>query len=98
MSRQKDIQINEFQLRTLLNEEQRKGYDYLCNHGVYCTTCEGICTKGIHIIEIHLNPLNDIMIYGSCKVCNGKVTRIIEFGENRVFYEKANQFRKTLQN
>jgi hypothetical protein len=38
------------------------------------------------------------MIRGNCKVCNGKVTRIMEFGEDNDFYRKANDFRKSIDN
>lgn len=36
------------------------------------------------------------MIKGSCEVCNGKVTGIMEFGEDKKFFNKANDFRKSI--
>ena len=98
MSRQKDIQINKFQLNILLNDEQKDGFNYLLNNGVFCSSCKGICTKGVEVTEIFLNTLNDIMVKGTCKVCNGKVTRIMEFGEDKAFFEKATEFRKAISN
>jgi hypothetical protein len=96
MNKQTEIKINRFQLNVLLNNEQKEGFDYLLNQGVFCNTCGGTCEKGIEIKEIYLNSLNDIMVKGSCKVCNGKVTRIMEFGEDKVFFDKANDFRRSI--
>lgn len=96
MNKQTEIKINRFQLNVLLNNEQKEGFDYLLNQGVFCSTCGGTCEKGIEIKEIYLNSLNDIMVKGSCKVCNGKVTRIMEFGEDKVFFDKANDFRRSI--
>lgn len=98
MSKQRDIQINPFQLSRLLNDEQKSGYVFLLNDGVYCSTCGDSCAKGVNVSEIHLNAMNDILIRGTCKVCNGKVTRIMEFGEDRDFCEKANNFREEMEN
>lgn len=35
----KHIQINQFQLSRLLNEEEKNGYKLLLAGGVYCHTC-----------------------------------------------------------
>jgi DNA polymerase II large subunit len=37
------------------------------------------------------------MVKGTCKECQGKVTRIIEFGEDQDFFNKANNFRKSIK-
>ena len=96
MKRPKDIQINPFQLNRLLSEEERTGYTLLLREGVHCPTCRGICTKGVEVTEIHLNDMNDILVRGTCKVCNGRVARIMEFGENPIFFNKADEFRKSM--
>ncbi len=98
MSRLPEIPINRFQLAILLNDEEKQGYKYLLNEGVICMNCGGIAKKGIVVEEIFLTSLNDIMVKGICKVCNGKVARIMEFGEDKAFYEKANNFRKAIGN
>jgi len=97
MKRPKEIRINKFQLNILLNYKQKKSLDFIVNHNVYCSTCRGICEKGIEIKEYVLDSLNDIMIVGNCKVCNGKVARIMEFGEDEDFYKRANDFRNSLK-
>jgi hypothetical protein len=97
MKRPKEIRINKFQLNILLNYKQKKSLDFIVNHNVYCSTCRGICEKGIEIKEYVLDSLNDIMIVGNCKVCNGKVARIMEFGEDEDFYKRANDFRNSLE-
>jgi hypothetical protein len=97
MKKLTDIMINKFQLNVLLDDEQKEGFDYLLNRGVLCSICGGICSEGVEIKEIYLNSLNDIMIRGNCKVCNGKVTRIMEFGEDKEFFKKANSFRNSIK-
>jgi len=97
MKRQKQIKINQFQLNVLLNDEQKEDFNYLLENGVYCSTCNGTA-KGVTVEEIHLNTLNDIMVHGICGKCKGKVTRIMEFGEDKIFFEKANNFRKSINN
>lgn len=96
MKRLTDIEINSFQLNILLNDEQKGVYDYLLSEGVFCRTCGGICTKGIEVKDIYLNSLNDIMVQGKCKVCDGDVVRIMEFGESKEFFNKANEFRESI--
>jgi hypothetical protein len=96
MKKLNEIQINHFQLNVLLNVEQKEVFDYLLNEGVYCRTFGGTCSKGVEIKEIHLNSLNDIMVVGKCKACNGDVVRIMEFGENKEFFNKANEFRESV--
>ncbi|MCF8303109.1 MAG: hypothetical protein K9I94_07525 [Bacteroidales bacterium] len=51
-----------------------------------------------NIDEIFLNNLNDIHVKGTCKFCNGYVARTLEFGEDKDFYDKAVDFRFTLNN
>lgn len=95
MKHQKQIQINRFQLNVLLNQEQKEAFDFLLKEGVYCTTCVDSATD-VTVKEIHLNSLNDIVVQGICGKCNGKCTRIMEFGEDKNFFEKANDFRKSI--
>jgi hypothetical protein len=66
------------------------------NQGVFCSSCGGTCEKGIEIIEVFLNSLSDIIIKGNCKVCDGKVIRVKEFGADIDFFNKANDFRKSI--
>jgi len=58
MKKQTEIKLNRFQLNILLNDEQKVGFIYLLNQGVFCSTCGGTCEKGIVIKEIYLNSLN----------------------------------------
>lgn len=97
MSRLKKIQINPFQLKRLLNNERWKDYNYLLEQGVFCSTCGGRAIKGIKVAEIYLTNLNDILVRGICKVCGGKVARVMEFGEDEKFFVQANAFRATLE-
>jgi hypothetical protein len=91
------IKINRFQLNILLNPDQKEVYEYLLNQGVYCNSCGENCSKGVQVEEMYLNALNDIMIHGKCKSCNGKVTKIMEFGENKDFFDKAIDFRNSIK-
>jgi hypothetical protein len=44
MKRPEEIKINRFQLKVLLNDNQKEGFDYIVNHNVYCGN-----TTAIHI-------------------------------------------------
>ena len=92
-----EIPINQFQLAILLNEEQKVSYKFMLENGVFCVQCGSICEKGIEVEKIYLTNLNDVKVQGVCKVCNGKVVRIVEFGEDKAFYEKATNFRKSIK-
>ncbi|HEX2935321.1 MAG TPA: hypothetical protein VHO72_08205 [Bacteroidales bacterium] len=98
MNKPNEIQLNQFQLNILLNDEQKQGYAFLLEKGVYCKQCDGIAAKGVVVEEVFLTNLNDIKVCGTCKACNGKVVRIMEFGEDRAFYEKADEFRQAIKN
>lgn len=97
MAKLKEIKLNQFQLNVLLNEKEKKDYDFLLNKGVVCMTCSGICEEGVEVHEIMLNGMNDIVITGSCKKCKGRVARVMEFGEDPEFYEQAVKFRKSIE-
>jgi len=98
MKRPPEIRINQFQLAILLDDEQKQGYKFILEKGVFCAHCGGTALKGIVVEEIYLTHLNDIMVRGTCNVCNGKVCRIMEFGEDMAFYDKAMKFRKDISN
>jgi len=68
----------------------------LLNEGVFCSPCGGVDQKGIVGTGIFLNSLNDIMVRGTCNVCNGIVVHTLDFGEDKAFYEEANDFRKAI--
>ncbi len=97
MNKLPELKINRFQLNVLLNIDQKEGLNYILNRGVYCSTCLGSNNKGMLVIDAFLTSLNDIMVKGTCKECQGKVTRIIEFGEDQDFFNKANNFRKSIK-
>ncbi len=97
MKRLKEIKLNEFQLNVLLSEEEKYGYRYLLQNGIYCNGCHDICNKGVELDSVKLDKLNDIVVEGSCNACGHQVVRVIEFGENPEFFEKAMNFRKSLQ-
>jgi hypothetical protein len=96
LKRPPEIAINLFQLAILLNEKLKQDYHYLLDQGVFCSQCGGIAQNGIVVTEIFLTSLNDIFVRGTCKICNGKVACTMEFGEDPIFYEKANSFRKAI--
>lgn len=98
MKKLKEIKISRFQLDVLMNKEEIEGFKYLLQHGVFCTRCNTVCTKGVENYTLKLNWLNDIVVEGKCAVCGQKVARIMEFGESRDFFEKAMDFREALQN
>ena len=96
MKRPPEIPINRFQMAILLDEKRKQDYQFLLDEGVICFQCGGIAQKGIVVTEMYLTSLNDIYVRGTCNVCQGKVARIMEFGEDKAFYEKACDFRKAI--
>lgn len=98
MENQPEIKLNAFQINVLLNDEEKETLEFMLdNNNVFCSTCLSSCKKGVDNKEYILDSRNDIMIEGNCKVCNGNVCRIIEFGENPDFNKKANDFRKSVR-
>lgn len=93
-----EIRINQFQLAVLLNDDQKDFLDAVIAGNVFCAHCGDVCNSGITIEEVFLTDLNDIHVKGTCNACNGKVARLIEFGEDQEFYNKAMDFRKSIQN
>ncbi len=81
-----------------MNDEEAQDFKLLINEGVYCGQCNDICRKGVSDYTITLDTRNDIVIRGACKVCGASVCRVMEFGESRMFFEKAIEFRKSIQN
>ena len=98
MKRPPQIKINRFQLNFLLDDEQKDFFDSVIASNVFCSQCEGICKEGITINEISLTDLNDILVKGTCNTCKGKVARMIEFVEDKAFYERATDFRNSIRN
>jgi hypothetical protein len=97
MNKQKNIQINPFQLNRLLDENEKEDFQFLLDHGVFCNQCELICENGVEDYTTHLDAHNDIVLRGKCAVCGGKVSRIMEFGEDETFFEKAYNFKEELK-
>lgn len=98
MKRPPEIRINQFQLAVLLNDDQKAFLDVVKAGNVFCAHCSDICENGITIKEIFLTDLNDIHVTGTCNTCNGEVARLIEFGEDQEFYNRAMDFRKSIRN
>lgn len=97
MKRSPEIQINQFQLDLLLNNEQKKFFEMVVTNNVFCSQCGGVAKDGISVNEIFLTDLNDILLKGTCITCNGKVARMMKFGEDEEFYNKAMNFRNSIR-
>jgi hypothetical protein len=97
MKRLKEIILNDSELDMLLSEEEKSGYNLLLNN-IFCFGCGDLCNKGIVTSAVKLDSRNDIVVEGNCNVCGHRVARVMEFGENESFFDKAMHFRKSLQN
>ncbi|MFW5662357.1 MAG: hypothetical protein ACOCZW_01420 [Bacteroidota bacterium] len=49
---------------------------------------------GMNADEYLLTDMNDLLVKGTCKNCNGEVARLMEFGEDQEFYNKAMKLRR----
>lgn len=97
MKRPPELQINRFQLDLLLNNEQKEFFEMVVAENVFCGQCGGVAKDGISVSEMFLTDLNDILVKGTCNTCNGKVARMMEFGEDEEFYNKAMNFRNSIK-
>ncbi|HBG57527.1 hypothetical protein [Proteiniphilum sp. UBA1028] len=93
MKKPPEIKINKFQLAVLLDKVNKEFYHFVIANSVYCSNCNAIAVEGIEVDEVFLTDLNDIKVRGRCRVCNGEVARLFEFGKDREFYDKANKLR-----
>ncbi|TLX72560.1 hypothetical protein E9993_17135 [Labilibacter sediminis] len=91
-----DIEINKFQLNGLLNHHEKQGFKYLLENGVFCATCNDYCKYSVSNYKLYLDRFNDIKVSGNCSLCNGKVEKVMEFGDNESFFRKAVQFRNKM--
>ncbi len=96
MDKLKEIYLNQFQLNILLDEEEKEAYRFIVQEGTYCVHCKDVCCEGVEVRENILNDMNDILIKGVCKKCEGYVSRFIEYGEFEDFVERANSFREAI--
>lgn len=97
IKRPPENKINQFQLALLLDDKEKQFYNYVIANNIYCSQCRGIASEGIVVDEIFLTDLNDIRVRGRCKVCNGEVGRLFEYGENKDFYDKVSLFRNSIK-
>ena len=98
MKKLKELKLNLFQLNALLSEQEKEGFEFLLNEGVYCNRCNDVCRDGVINYSVKLNWLNDIVVDGECAKCGHKVCRVMEFGEDKTFFAKAVEFRESIQN
>ena len=98
MKRLKEIPLNTFQLNVLLYKQNKEDFRFLLEKGVFWSKCSGVCKKGVVNYTEKLDGLNVLVVEGECGVCGRRVARIMEFGENKSFFEKALDFRKSVQN
>lgn len=95
MKHRKELAINTFQLHRILNESQQTSFRYLLDNGVYCRKCDEICA-GVRNYSILLNDMNDVIVDGFCRTCGDRVVRMMEFGEDAGFSERADVLRSEL--
>ena len=92
-----EIQINKFQLGILLTGLDKKFFNCIIENNIYCSHCKNFAIKGILVDTIYLTKLNDVRVFGRCKICNSEVARLFEFGNEKVFGEKANKLRESIK-
>ncbi len=98
MIKLKELKLNLFQLNVLLNKEEKEGFEWLLNEGVYCMRCNDVCKDGVVNYSTRLDSWNNVIVDGRCATCGNSVCRVMEFGEDPGFFAKAIEFRESLQN
>lgn len=93
----RELLINNFQLGALLSGLDRKFFFFIINNNIFCSHCKDFAVNGIHVDRVYLTKINDIRIFGRCKVCNSEVIRLFEFGNAQEFQERANKLRESIK-
>lgn len=92
-----EIEINKFQLGVLLTGLDKKFYQIIIENNVFCSYCNSFAFKGIFVDKIYLTKVNDVKIFGRCKICKTEVVRFFEFGNEEEFRVKANKLRESIK-
>ena len=92
-----EIQINKFQLGILLTGLDKKFFNCIIENNIYCSHCKNFAIKGILVDTIYLTKLNDVRVFGRCKICNYEVARLFVFGKEKIFGVKANKLRESIK-
>lgn len=93
----RELLINNFQLGALLTGLDRKFFCFITKNNIYCSHCKNFAINGIYIDKAYLTKINDVRIFGRCRVCNSEVVRLFEFGNIKEFHEKANKLRESIK-
>jgi len=88
-----DIEINKFQLNSLLNQHEKKGFKFLLRNEICCSSCKNKDSQLINKHTLYLDRFNDLKITGVCSNCGSSINYIIPFGHSETFFRKAIQFR-----
>src|SRR5690554_7047489 len=70
MNSRREIEINRFQLGVLLTGLDKNFYNCIIENNIYCSHCKSFAIRGIFVDTIFLTKLNDVKVYGRCKICN----------------------------
>lgn len=76
----KELKITEKNLKYIYGKDY-KFFENKILLNSYSSQCKTLYTSIIVNYQIFLNDLNDIILRGFCKKCNGKVNRYLETGE-----------------
>lgn len=88
-----DIEINKFQLNSLLNQHEKRGFKFLLKNEIRCDACNRKDSAIITNLTIYLDRFNDLKISGNCSCCGANINYIMPFGHSETFFRKAIQFR-----
>ncbi|MFP4543509.1 MAG: hypothetical protein ACLFQU_04675 [Candidatus Kapaibacterium sp.] len=94
MKRLPEYKLTRLQLYSMMNAEQKSFVDYILENNIICAHCKEPGSMGMNADEYLLTDMNDLLVKGTCKKCNGEVGRLMEFGEDQEFYNKAMKLRR----
>jgi|LSQX01.3.fsa_nt_gb hypothetical protein len=93
----REIEINRFQLGVLLTGLEKEFFNCIIQNNIFCSQCKSFAVNGVSVDRIYLTKINDVRIYGRCKICNFEVIRLFEFGHEKGFSKNANKLRKSIR-
>jgi len=82
MERNKELKISEEDLKFIVKDNFERIIE-VAKYNSFCLNCFEKYDVEMVDYQISLNRLNDVIFEGKCKLCNEKIVRHIEIGEER---------------
>lgn len=93
----KELKITQDDLKNIYGKDYKLFKNKILSN-CYCTQCKTPYTSTIINYQIFLNDINDTILRGFCKECNGKVNRYLETGEVLKYLTRIQKIKRKYAN